>query len=133
MGDPLRTHTVSLRVNAEEYAELERRKAATGYREMGAYVRHTILAREPPRAVVPTLNRQAWLMLAQVSEYLAQLTRQLPRDRGLERDEQDTLRVALQEVDTEVRALRLGLLGIGHPRRGRRTANKQVRNGGARS
>ena len=68
--DELRTHRVFVRVNAVELAELERRKTLTGTREMGAYVRAALFAQEPPQAVVPELNRMAWLRLA---EHLARM------------------------------------------------------------
>jgi hypothetical protein len=66
----LRTYRVFVRVNAVELAELERRRALTGTREMGAYIRAAVLDQRPPQATAPELNRTAWLALA---EHLARM------------------------------------------------------------
>ena len=65
-----RTYRIYVWVNAGELADLERRCALAGGRELGAYVRQAALGQRSPKAVVPELNRSAWLVLA---ERLAQL------------------------------------------------------------
>lgn len=65
-----RTYRIYVWVNAGELAELERRCALWGGRELGAYVRQAALGDRPPRAVVPAVNRAAWVGLA---EQLAQV------------------------------------------------------------
>ena len=109
---PLRTHTISMRVNAAEYAALTARRDAVGMREMGAYLRTAVLAHRPPQAVVPVVNRQAWQELARTASNLNQLTTHL--NAGNLRDPTGTarLRETLLTLTAEVRALRLALLGV---------------------
>ncbi len=110
--ETLRTHTLSVRVNAAEYAELAARRDAVGMREMGAYLRTVVLAQRSPQAVVPVVNRQAWQDLARTASNLNQLTAHL--NAGNLRDAIGTarLRETLLTLTAEVRALRLALLGV---------------------
>ncbi len=110
--ETLRTHTLSVRVNAAEYAALTARRDAVGMREMGAYLRTAVLAQRPPQAVVPVVNRQAWQELARTASNLNQLTAHL--NAGNLRDATGTarLRETLLTLTAEVRALRLALLGV---------------------
>jgi len=110
--ETLRTHTLSVRVNAAEYAALTARRDAVGMREMGAYLRTAVLAQRPPQAVVPVVNRQAWQDLARTASNLNQLTAHL--NAGNLRDPTGTarLRETLLTLTAEVRALRLALLGV---------------------
>lgn len=108
----LRTHTISVRVNAREYAELTARRDAAGIKEMGAYLRTAVLALQPPRAVVPTVNRAAWRELANTASNLNQLTAHL--NAGNLRDPGGGARLGavLATLTEEVRVLRLALLGV---------------------
>jgi len=108
----LRTRTISVRVNAREYAELTARRDAAGIKEMGAYLRMAVLAQQPPRAVVPTVNRAAWRELAHTASNLNQLTAHL--NAGNLRDPGGGARLGavLATLTAEVRWLRLTLLGI---------------------
>ncbi len=110
--ETLRTHTISVRVNAAEYAALTTRRDAVGMREMGAYLRTAVLAQRPPQAVVPVVNRQAWQDLARTASNLNQLTAHL--NAGNLRDPPGTapLRDVLTTLTAEVRLLRLALLGV---------------------
>ncbi len=107
----LRTHTISVRVNGAERAELERRRAATGLREMGAYLRAAVLARHPPRAVVPEINRCAWQELARTAANVNQLTAHLNGGGRLDATGTARLAIVLEDLRGEVEALRLALLG----------------------
>lgn len=110
--DTHRTHTISLRVNAEERAELERRRQLAGYREMGAYIRTAMLAQRPPRAVVPALNRQAWLDFGRVAEELTETLQHARQDHLLDEDTAGRLADQLAALRTEVNVVRLALLGV---------------------
>ncbi len=107
-----RTHTISVRVHAGEYAALDARRNAAGIKEMGAYVRQSVLAQHPPPAVVPAANREAWVALARTASNLNQLTAHLNAGHlpgGSNPMHLNALLVTLME---EVRALRLTLLGV---------------------
>lgn len=108
----LRTHTISVRVNAREYAELAARRDAAGIKEMGAYLRRAVLARQPPRAVVPTVNREAWRDLAQTASNLNQLTAHLNAGNLGDPDGAARLGAVVATLTEEVRVLRLALLGV---------------------
>ena len=60
-----RTHCVMVRFTIAELATIEMRRSRTGIAELATYVRRSVLAQRPPRAVVPELNRLAWLELGQ--------------------------------------------------------------------
>jgi hypothetical protein len=113
-----------IRVNAAELAELERRRARTGTREMGGYVRAAVLAQRPPQAVVPELNRAAWLALAEHLVRLQELAGQLEALSGRQRGGlaglvgrgrlEETLAACLAELRTQgaaIQAVRRRLLG----------------------
>jgi hypothetical protein len=107
----LRTHTISVRVNGAERAELERRRAAAGLREMGAYLRAAVLGQRPPRAVVPEINRCAWQELARTAANVNQLTAHLNGGGRLDATGTVRMAVVLEDLRREVEALRLALLG----------------------
>jgi hypothetical protein len=109
---PLRTHTISVRVNAAEYAALAARRDAAGIKEMGAYLRQAVLAHQPPRAVVPALNREAWRELARTASNLNQLTAHLNAGNLRDPPGAAPLRDVLTTLTAEVRLLRLALLGV---------------------
>jgi len=104
-----RTHTISVRVHAGEYATLDARRDAAGVKEMGAYVRGAVLAQRPPPAVVPAVNREAWVALARTASNLNQLAAHLHAGHLPNAFSVRALLVILTE---EVRALRLALLGV---------------------
>ncbi len=108
----LRTHTISVRVNAREYAELTVRRDAAGIKEMGAYLRRAVLARQPPRAVVPAVNRAAWQDLARTASNLNQLTAHLNAGNLGDPGGAARLGAVLATLTEEVRVLRLALLGV---------------------
>lgn len=110
--ETLRTHTISVRVNAAEYAALAARRDAVGMREMGAYLRTAVLAQRPPQAVVPVVNRQAWQDLARTASNLNQLTTHLNAGNLRDATGMARLRETLRTLTAEVRALRLALLGV---------------------
>jgi hypothetical protein len=101
-----------VRVNAREYAELAARRDAAGIKEMGAYLRMAVLARRPPRAVVPAVNRAAWRDLARTASNLTQLTAHLNAGNLRDPGTGARLGAVLATLTEEVRALRLALLGV---------------------
>ena len=125
-----RTYRIYVWVNAGELAELERHCALAGGRELGAYVRQAALAQRSPKAVVPELNRAAWLALAEQLTQLPELADRLEALTARARGGADPLpwvarlrgRGALEEAVTAcgqelrvlseaVQALRRSLLG----------------------
>ena len=104
-----RTEHIAVYVTRLERDELERRAAVAGIAEVGAYVRRAILAQRPPRAVAPTVNRDAWRELARATANLNQIAAHL--NDGGRFDERGTARLAqaLDALRAEVRALRLTL------------------------
>jgi len=100
---------LSVYVNAGELAVLERRTAAAGIREVGAYVRVAVMAQRPLRAVVPEVNRGAWGELARTTANLNQIAAHL--NGGGRFDERGTARLAqaLDALRAEMRVLRLTL------------------------
>lgn len=107
-----RTHTISVRVNAGEYATLDARRDAAGRKEMGAYVRQAVLAQRPPHAVVPAVNREAWVALARTASNLNQLAAHLNAGHLPGTPDPRSLHALLMTLGEEVRALRLALLGV---------------------
>jgi len=107
-----RTERIALYLTPAERAELERRTAMTGWRDVGTYVRRAIMAQRSPRATVPQLNVQAYGELARTAANLNQLTRHLNEGGALDGVTAARLGVELEHLGGEVRALRLGLLGI---------------------
>ncbi len=107
-----RTHTISVRVHAGEYATLDARRDAAGIKEMGAYVRQAVLAQRPPPAVVPAVNREAWVALARTASNLNQLTAHLNAGHLPGAPDSIHLNALLVTLTEEVRTLRLTLLGV---------------------
>jgi len=107
-----RTHTISVRVHAGEYATLDARRDAAGVKEMGAYVRAAMLAQRPPQAVVPAVNREAWMALARTASNLNQLTAHLNAGHFPSAPHLVSLHALLVTLTEEVRTLRLALLGV---------------------
>jgi hypothetical protein len=118
-----RTYCISVRVNAAEHAELERRRGLAGTREIGAYVRTAVLSTGTPRLLVPEVNRAAWVELiahlARMQELggrLDELTDRQPRGlagmlgRGRLEETLVALAAELRAVRAEIQALRRGLL-----------------------
>jgi len=102
---------IAVYVTRSERDGLERRAAAAGITEVGAYVRRAILAQRPPRGVVPAINREAWWSLARATANLNQIAAHL--NGGGRFDERGTARLApaLDALREEVRRLRLDLNG----------------------
>jgi len=107
-----RTERVALYLTPAERAELERRTAMTGWRDVGAYVRRAIMAQRSPRATVPQLNVQAYGELAQTAANLNQLTRHLNEGGALDAAMAARIELEVERLGRDVRALRLVLLGI---------------------
>ncbi len=107
-----RTHTISVRVHAGEYATLDARRDAAGIKEMGAYVRQAVLAQRPPPSVVPAVNREAWVALARTASNLNQLTAHLNAGHLPDAPNPMHLHALLVTLIEEVRVLRLALLGV---------------------
>jgi len=105
-----RTHTISVRVNPRERVVLEQRTAAAGFKEVGAYVRTTVLAQRPPRAGTPAVNVRAWQELARTAANLNQLTAHLNGGGRLDATGTARLADALEDMAAEVRALRAALI-----------------------
>lgn len=105
-----RGYTIALRVNDRERAELERRRTAAGFTELGAYVRRAVLAQRPPRAGTPAVNVRAWQELARTAGNLNQLTAHLNGGGRLDATGTARLADALEDMATEVRALRAALI-----------------------
>ncbi len=112
VAEDRRTERVALYLTLAERAELERRTAITGWRDVGAYVRRAIMAQRSPRATVPQLNVQAYGELARTAANLNQLTRHLNEGGALDGATAARLGVEVERLGGEVRALRLGLLDI---------------------
>jgi len=125
-----RTHCVMVRFTLAELATIETRRSRTGIAELATYVRRSLLAQRPPRAVVPELNRLAWLALAEqlarllaLGETLEPLTAR--RRGGLaglrgrhQRDEAVEAWVTeLRALSEAIQALRRSLLGSDRGRR----------------
>lgn len=119
-----RTYMIFVRVNAAELAELERRRALAGVREMSTYLRTAVLGQRPPQALTPELNRTAWLDLAEHLARMQDLADQLVvlvrRQRGglagmLSRGRlEEAAAACLEELraqDAAIQALRRSLLG----------------------
>ncbi len=107
-----RTERVALYLTLAERAELERRTAMTGWRDVGAYVRRAIMAQRSPRATVPQLNVQAYGELARMAANLNQLTRHLNEGGALDATMATRIELEVERLGRDVRALRLVLVGI---------------------
>ncbi|MFD3940221.1 hypothetical protein ACFWSP_35350 [Streptomyces sp. NPDC058618] len=110
-----RTHCVSVRVTSEELERWRGAQAATGRRELGAWVRAVVTERLTGRRgvpgdvpVVPEVNAAAFEQLAAASNNLNQLTRYS--------HEQRELHAAIQAAVEEVGRAALAVRGLGPDR-----------------
>ena len=72
--EELRTHVVSVRLNAAELIGLDHQRAPAQM-QRGEYLRCAALHRLPP--TIPPLNREAWVSLARAAGNLNAITRRL--------------------------------------------------------
>lgn len=93
-----RTHTVSVRLNAEELARLDAKRETVSM-QRGEWLRAAALHRLP--VSIPALNREAWAELAKSAANLNQLTRKLNEGQ----------RVGLEEVKKVLGEFRRELIG----------------------
>ncbi len=70
----LRLHTVSVRLNSAELAELDTSRAPVKM-QRGEYLRHASMGKLPP--TIPAVNREAWANLARTAGNLNQYQRQI--------------------------------------------------------
>ncbi|WP_411107775.1 plasmid mobilization protein [Streptomyces sp. cmx-4-9] len=110
-----RTHCVSVRLTPQELERWRKAQAATGRRELGAWVRAVVTERLTGRRgvpgdipVVPEVNRQAFDQLAAAANNLNQLTRYS--------HEQRELHAAIQAAAEEVGRAALAVRGLGPDR-----------------
>lgn len=75
----LRSHTVSVRLNAAELERLDRLRSTVSM-QRGEYLRAGALSRLPP--TIPAVNREAWSSLAREAGNLNQLARHLNQSLG---------------------------------------------------
>ena len=108
-GDPaaVRRATIGVRVSAAEYAALRTKAAQLGLRP-AQWLREAALTRRLPSPPVPAVNRAEYAALARLAGNLNQLTR-------LAQTGQPVVIAdgLLAQLTTEVRRLRLALLGTG--------------------
>lgn len=105
----LRTHTVSVRLNAAELTELDRNRAPVRM-QRGEYLRAASWGKLPP--TIPEINRQAWASLARVAANLNQYQTALNEGRA---GATGCPVEVVQELRDQVQALRSELLGIQAP------------------
>lgn len=98
-----RTHTVSVRLNAEELARLDAQRAEVAM-ERGEYLRAAGLHHLPP--TIPAINREAWASLARVAGNLNQYQASINEGRTTGHPPEEI--AALREL---VQALRMDLIG----------------------
>ncbi|RYE63621.1 MAG: plasmid mobilization relaxosome protein MobC, partial [Oxalobacteraceae bacterium] len=72
--DVKREHTVSVRLNVAELAQLDQVRGAVGM-QRGEYLRAAALHRLPP--TIPALNREAWAGLSRSAANLNQIAHRL--------------------------------------------------------
>ena len=102
-----RTHCVSVRLNDDELDELDlRRNLAGGRMQRGAYLRAAAFRALPRPAVVPELNRQAWIELARAAANLNQIAAHL--NMGQRQEVQD-----IKDRLAQFRAALIGAEGTG--------------------
>ena len=137
IGAAHRTHCISVRVNGGELATIEARRAQTGIAELGSYVRKAVLAQRAPSAVVPEVNRTAWLALAEQLVRLQTLADSLEAlyarawhglvGRGRLEGLLSACLEELRALQLTIQALRRGLLGGEQPTGGRRSIQRRTR------
>lgn len=108
-ADPgtVRQTTVSTRVSDAELTALRAKAAHMGMKPAD-WLRHAALSRRLPSAPVPELNREQYAKLAHLAANLNQLTKAVNREQIVIVND-----VLLGQIQTEVAALRLALLGLG--------------------
>lgn len=103
-----RLTTVSTRVSESELADL-RAKAEQMRMKPADWLRHAALSRRLPSAPVPEINRTQYAELARLASNLNQLAKAANREQIVVVDD-----ALLTQVQDEVIALRLELLGLGN-------------------
>lgn len=101
---PNRNHCVSVRLDPEELAELDKLR---GRIRRGTYLRLCFLGNPPPR--IPSINREAWQALARASANLNQIASRVNAG-----DLQD-----IEEIREALKEFRMALLGASKPRTAR--------------
>lgn len=102
--DALRVHTVSVRLNSAELADLDQARKPVQM-QRGEYLRAASRGVLPP--TIPAINREAWANLARVAANLNQYQHQI--NAGLAHGHDPEL---IQELANQVKNLRANLLGI---------------------
>lgn len=100
----LRTHTVSVRLNSAELADLDTARASV-HMQRGEYLRAASRGVLPP--TIPAINRESWASLARVAGNLNQY--QVRINEGLANGHPPEVIQSLREL---VQKLRVELLGI---------------------
>lgn len=97
--DERRGHTVSVRLNVEELAQVDERRAKINM-QRGEYLRTAALYALPP--VIPELNKMAWVELSRIGGNLNQIAHQINAG--------DSLPIA--EIQQALGELRRALIGV---------------------
>lgn len=92
-----RMHCISVRVNDDELALIERRR---GQMQSGAWLRSAALDAAP--TMIPEINKSAWSELANAAANLNQIARKLNRGNDL----------GIDLIASELAEFRLKLLGV---------------------
>jgi len=100
-----RGHTVSVRLNSAELAELDAARAPVQMRR-GEYLRQAWAGKLPP--TIPSINREAWASLARVAGNLNQYQHALNAGEVTDGHPPDLI----ESLATQVQTLRAALLGI---------------------
>lgn len=103
----LRTHTVSVRLNAAELAELDHNRAPVRM-QRGEYLRAASWGKLPP--TIPAINREAWANLARAVGNLNQFQAAINEGRAAGYPAQ-----TIEQLRDQVQQLRSELLGIQAP------------------
>lgn len=100
----LRTHTVSVRLNAAELAELDRNRAPVRM-QRGEYLRAASWGKLPP--TIPAINREAWANLARAVGNLNQFQAAINEGRAAGYPPQ-----VIEQLRDQVQQLRSELIGL---------------------
>jgi len=92
-----------------ELADIQRKADASGLRPT-TWIRQAALSRQPIRAVVPALNREAYSELARLAGNINQLTRAAHEGRVPYSPTQ------FEQLQRKIQELRLDLLGVNRDR-----------------
>lgn len=103
----LRTHTVSVRLNPAELAQLDRDRAPVRM-QRGEYLRAASWGKLPP--TIPAINREAWASLARAVGNLNQFQAAINEGRAAGYPAQ-----TIEQLRDQVQQLRSELLGIQAP------------------